>query len=56
MVVEGALACRSVTDMAQAHNVDMPISLVIRSVVWEQQPLDDAFASLIERSFNPEFY
>jgi glycerol-3-phosphate dehydrogenase (NAD(P)+) len=56
MVVEGALACRSVTDMAQAHNVDMPISLVIRSVVWEQQPLGDAFVSLIERSFKPEFY
>jgi glycerol-3-phosphate dehydrogenase (NAD(P)+) len=56
MVVEGALACRSVTNLAQTHGVDMPISMVVRNVVWEQQPLGDAFASLIERSFKPEFY
>jgi glycerol-3-phosphate dehydrogenase (NAD(P)+) len=56
MVVEGALACRSVTDLARTHNVDMPISMVTRSVVWDQQPLDEALASLIDRSFKPEFY
>jgi glycerol-3-phosphate dehydrogenase (NAD(P)+) len=56
MVVEGALACRSVTALAQVHGVDMPISTMVRSVVWEQQPLDEALASLIERSFKPEFY
>jgi glycerol-3-phosphate dehydrogenase (NAD(P)+) len=56
MVVEGALACKTVTDLAQAHSVDMPISMVVRNIVWDQQPLDQAFASLIERSFKPEFY
>jgi glycerol-3-phosphate dehydrogenase (NAD(P)+) len=56
MVVEGALACRSVTDLARVHNVDMPISMVARSVLWDQQPLDEAFTSLIDRSFKPEFY
>jgi glycerol-3-phosphate dehydrogenase (NAD(P)+) len=56
MVVEGALACKSVTELAHSHGVDMPISTMVRSVVWEQQPLDEALASLIERSFKPEFY
>jgi glycerol-3-phosphate dehydrogenase (NAD(P)+) len=56
MVVEGALACRSVTDLAQTHDIDMPISMVARNVIWDQQPLDEAFASLIDRSFKPEFY
>jgi glycerol-3-phosphate dehydrogenase len=56
MVVEGALACKTVTDMARAHGVEMPISMVVRNVVWDQQPLDQALASLIERSFKPEFY
>lgn len=56
MVVEGAVACRTVTDLALTHGVDMPISMVIRSIVWEQQSIDEAFACLIERSFKAEFY
>jgi glycerol-3-phosphate dehydrogenase (NAD(P)+) len=56
MVVEGALACRPVTGLAQAHDIDMPISMVVHNVIWDQQPLDEAFASLIDRSFKPEFY
>jgi glycerol-3-phosphate dehydrogenase (NAD(P)+) len=56
MVVEGALACRSVTNLAQTHGVDMPISMVVRNIIWDQQSLDEAFASLIDRSFKPEFY
>ena len=56
MVVEGAVACKTVTDLALAHGVDMPISMVIRSIVWEGQAIDEAMASLIERSFKPEFY
>lgn len=56
MVVEGALACKTVTSLAQKHGVDMPISQVVRSVVWDKQPLTEAYATLIERSFKPEFY
>ena len=56
MVVEGAIASKTVTDLAQAHGVDMPISTVIRSIVWEHQTIDEAFTYLIERSFKPEFY
>jgi glycerol-3-phosphate dehydrogenase (NAD(P)+) len=56
MVVEGALACKTVTELARQHGVDMPIGEVVRTVVWEGRTLDDALASLIERSSKPEFY
>ncbi|MDR0347805.1 MAG: NAD(P)-dependent glycerol-3-phosphate dehydrogenase [Coriobacteriales bacterium] len=55
MVVEGAIACKTVTNLAYAHNVDMPISMVVRNIVWDRQPLDEAVTSLIDRSFKPEF-
>ncbi|MDR2106538.1 MAG: NAD(P)-dependent glycerol-3-phosphate dehydrogenase [Coriobacteriales bacterium] len=56
MVVEGALASKTVTDLARQHAVDMPISTLVRNVIWDHQPLDKAVATLIERSFKPEFY
>jgi glycerol-3-phosphate dehydrogenase (NAD(P)+) len=56
MVVEGALASKSVTELAHAHNVDMPISLVVRDIIWNQQPLETAVTTLIGRSCKPEFY
>jgi glycerol-3-phosphate dehydrogenase (NAD(P)+) len=56
MVVEGALACKTVTDLARKHKVDMPISSVIRSIVWDKLSTDEAIALLLDRSFKPEFY
>ena len=56
MVVEGAIASKTVTDLAQAYGVDMPISMLVRSIVWENEPLERAITNLIERSFKPEFY
>jgi glycerol-3-phosphate dehydrogenase (NAD(P)+) len=56
MVVEGALACRTISSLARTHGIDMPISERVRSVIWERQALDEAFSALIERSFKPEFY
>ncbi|MDR2587722.1 MAG: NAD(P)-dependent glycerol-3-phosphate dehydrogenase [Coriobacteriales bacterium] len=56
MVVEGAVASRSVAALAQKHTVDMPISKVVHDIIWEQQPIEEAVASLIERSLKPEFY
>jgi glycerol-3-phosphate dehydrogenase (NAD(P)+) len=56
MVVEGALACKTVTDLARKHEVDMPISSVIRSIVWDKLSTDEAIALLLDRSFKPEFY
>jgi glycerol-3-phosphate dehydrogenase (NAD(P)+) len=56
MVVEGALACKTVTDLASAHGVDMPISRVVRSIVWDNLTPAKAVTSLIDRSLKPEFY
>ncbi len=56
MVVEGALACRTVTDLAREHGVDMPISNTMRSIVWDKLATDEAITLLLERSFKPEFY
>ncbi|MDR1082978.1 MAG: NAD(P)-dependent glycerol-3-phosphate dehydrogenase [Coriobacteriales bacterium] len=56
MVVEGALAAKSITDLAKTFSVDLPISTAIRNVVWDQCPITEGLASLIDRSFKPEFY
>jgi glycerol-3-phosphate dehydrogenase (NAD(P)+) len=56
MVVEGALACKTVCDLALKHDVEMPISAQVRGVVWDGQALDGIMESLIERTAKPEFY
>jgi glycerol-3-phosphate dehydrogenase (NAD(P)+) len=56
MVVEGAIAARTVTDLAASYGVEMPICQQVRSVVWENQPLEAAFSALIDRDYKPEFY
>ena len=56
MVVEGAVAAQTVTRLAADHGVDMPISEVIHSIIWEDAQIEEAIASLMERSFKPEFY
>ncbi|MDR3053651.1 MAG: NAD(P)-dependent glycerol-3-phosphate dehydrogenase [Coriobacteriales bacterium] len=56
MVVEGALACKAVCDLARTQGVEMPISEQVRSVVWEAQPLDAMIWKLLDRSSKPEFY
>jgi glycerol-3-phosphate dehydrogenase (NAD(P)+) len=56
MVVEGALACKTVTDLAHKHGVELPISAQIRSVIWEGKPLGDTVEELTGRPAKPEFY
>ncbi|MDR3136078.1 MAG: NAD(P)-dependent glycerol-3-phosphate dehydrogenase [Coriobacteriales bacterium] len=56
MVVEGALACQSITRLACAHQVDMPICETMRGVIWEGQPLQEIIPALMRRSAKPEFY
>jgi glycerol-3-phosphate dehydrogenase (NAD(P)+) len=56
MVVEGALASLAITKLAQDYDVELPISEVVRAIVWEDQPVDEALSSLLERSSKPEFY
>ena len=56
MVVEGALACKTITDLAHAHQVEMPIGMMVRGIVWDGRSIDDSLNSLIERTLKPEFY
>lgn len=35
MVAEGAVACKTVTDLARKHGVEMPISELVRRILWE---------------------
>ncbi|MDR0459773.1 MAG: NAD(P)-dependent glycerol-3-phosphate dehydrogenase [Coriobacteriales bacterium] len=56
MVVEGALAAQTVSALAAKYQVELPICEQVRSIVWEDQPIDQAFHSLINRDFKPEFY
>jgi len=56
MVVEGALACQTLTKLAEKHGVDLPISSEIRQAVWEAKPLAAVVEALVARSSKPEFY
>jgi len=56
MVVEGALACRTIPQLAKKLGVEMPISSCVYDVVWEGRPLGDMITELMERPAKPEFY
>jgi len=56
MVVEGAVACRSLPLLAQGAGIEMPISEHVRAVVWEGREVQAMLASLLERPAKPEFY
>jgi len=56
MIVEGAMAARTVTETAQRLGVEMPICEQVRSVIWDSQPLNEAINALINRVSKPEFY
>lgn len=56
MVVEGAFACQTIPQLAEQYGVEVPISTRVRSVVWEDCPLDDMIVELMKRPSRPEFY
>jgi glycerol-3-phosphate dehydrogenase (NAD(P)+) len=56
MVVEGARAALAVTDLARSHGVELPISEVVRAIIWESALADTALYALLDRSPKPEFY
>lgn len=55
-IAEGAIACRTVTDAARARGVEMPIAEVMRRVLWEDLPAQDALRCLLSRPNKPEFH
>ncbi len=56
MVVEGALACRSLRLMAARVGVEVPIMDAVYAIVWEKANPKEVGESLALRRFKPEFY
>lgn len=56
MVVEGAVACKTILPLAEAHGVELPITQAVRAMVWEELPIDQAAAALINRPLKSEFW
>lgn len=56
MVVEGALACRTIKTLSEQYRVELPITDVVRSVVWEGADAACAAKALANRPLTTEFY
>ncbi|KPL12966.1 glycerol-3-phosphate dehydrogenase, partial [candidate division BRC1 bacterium SM23_51] len=56
MVVEGVPTARAVCDLAHRHNVEMPISEAVFSILYESKPVHRAVSDLLEREPKPEIY
>lgn len=56
MVAEGALACKTIGVLADAHGVELPIANVVRGIVWEGLDARVAAESLASRPLTTEFY
>jgi len=56
MVAEGALACKNIKTIADAHNVELPITDTVRQVVWEGAKPKEAAATLLARPLTTEFW
>ena len=56
MVAEGALACKTLLPLAKRVGVELPITEVVRQVVWEGLDAREASHELASRSLKEEFY
>ena len=56
MVAEGAYACRSLDTLAKRYGVELPITDVVRSIVWEGADPFVVAKSLVDRPLTTEFY
>ena len=56
MVVEGAQACRTIATLSNRHNVELPITDVVRAAIWEGSDLRSVVNTLTSRPPKPEFY
>ena len=56
MVVEGAAAARSVSQLARAKGVDVPLTFALESALYDGVSLDQALTTLLDRIPNEEFY
>lgn len=56
MVAEGALACKTLLPLAARVDVELPITEVVRQVVWDGRDPYDAAHELASRPLKEEFY
>ncbi|MCH4184121.1 MAG: NAD(P)-dependent glycerol-3-phosphate dehydrogenase [Eggerthellaceae bacterium] len=56
MVVEGALACKTLAPLAAAYDVELPITDVIRGILWEGADVHVSADLLLKRPLKEEFY
>ncbi len=56
MVVEGAIACKTLSTLEERYGVELPLTDTVRAVVWEGVPPREAAAALIDRPLKSEFY
>lgn len=56
MVVEGAVACASICELADAHGVEMPLSDALRRVIYEHEDAAEMADLIMSRPETTEFY
>lgn len=56
MVVEGAVACKTIEPLAKAYGVELPITKAVRSVVWEKASIEETAVALFDRPLTTEFW
>lgn len=56
MVAEGAIAARTVTDLARSKGIELPLSEVMRSMLWEGMGIQEAASQLLTRSPKEELH
>ena len=56
MVAEGAQACKTLRVLAERYGVELPITDVVRELVWEGLDPKEVADILVSRSMKPEFY
>lgn len=55
MVVEGALACKTLCILSQRHQVELPLTQAVRKVVWEGADARMLAKTLLDRPLRSEF-
>lgn len=56
MVAEGALACKTLQTLAEAYQVELPITDVVRAIAWEGADPRTVAQTLTSRPLTTEFY
>lgn len=56
MVVEGALACKTLEALSVKYGVELPITDIVRSIVWDGADVVKAASQLSDRPLTTEFY